>query len=102
MRWLRKNDRNFRYRGKQLILHGVNLPGWVVDNRTSVLREAEPYRAMTCEQRLKLMSLLCDDAVKQVNAREDRDAVVRYREPLPQSSVEALARLRAEMAGRNK
>lgn len=80
----------------------VSLPGWVVDNRTSVLREAAPYREMTPEQRLKLMSTLCDEAMKQLNAREDRDAVLRFREPLPQSSVEALARLRAEFARTNK
>ena len=81
---------------------GVKLPGWVVDNKTSVLREAAPYKTMTSEERLRRMMMACEDAIIQLNAREDREAILSFRDPLPPDSVAALARLRALASKRRR
>jgi hypothetical protein len=70
------------------------LPKWVVDNRTSVAREAAPYRGLTPEQRLRDTAIACRGAARQLAARSDRQRVLDYRDPLPASSVAALQRLR--------
>ena len=75
-------------------LRGV-LPGWVTDDAESVRREAEPYRRMSHEQRMRHLSMVCRDAWRLAISRPERDAVLAYRDPLPESSVAALARLRA-------
>ena len=70
------------------------LPGWVVDNRTSVEREAAPYRAMTAEERWRATAAACRSAARQLANRPDRERLLDYRDPLPDSSVAALRRLR--------
>ncbi|MBI5499959.1 MAG: nitroreductase family protein [Deltaproteobacteria bacterium] len=72
------------------------LPGWVIDDTESVRREAEPYRQMSCEHRMRHLSLVCRDAWRLAISRPDREAVLAYCDPLPESSVAALARLRAQ------
>ncbi len=72
----------------------IALPPWVVDNRTAVAREAEPYRGQTREQRSRALAAACRAAAKQLAARADRQRLREYRDPLPQSSVVALRRLR--------
>ena len=74
----------------------MKLPGWVVDNRTSVLREVEEYRAMAPEQRLERLHLACKTALKFIEGNPDRRAVLEFRDPLPRSSVKAMERLRRE------
>ncbi len=71
------------------------LPPWVVDNRTSVAREAEPYRTMTAAARAQALAAACRAAARQLAARPDRQRLREYRDPLPESSLIALRRLRA-------
>lgn len=73
----------------------ARLPGWVVDNRTSVEREAAPYRTLTPEQRWHATAAACRSAARQLAIREDRARLLEYRDPLPESSALALRRLRA-------
>ena len=51
-------------------------------------------RAQTPEQRLKIVAALCRDTITLLNMNPHRDAVLAMREPLPESTVRALARLR--------
>jgi hypothetical protein len=71
------------------------LPPWVVDNRTAVAREAAPYRGLTPEQRSRALAAACRAAARQLAARPDRQRLLEYRDPLPETSVAALRRLRA-------
>lgn len=70
------------------------VPAWVVDDVTSVREEAEPYRDMTPQQRATIMAMACRAAVRLLQSRIDRDRVLRHRDPLPQSTVVAMERLR--------
>ena len=72
------------------------LPGWVIDNKTSVDEEAAPYRNMKPSQRADLMAAACRAAMRLLDVREDRERVLRHVDPLPESSVRALARLRRQ------
>lgn len=69
-------------------------PAWVVDDVTSVRQEAAPYRDMSPEQRLAVLAAACRAATRLLLSREDRYLVLRHVDPLPESSVRALARLR--------
>jgi hypothetical protein len=71
------------------------LPPWVVDNRTAVAREAQGFRALTPEQRWRAVAAACRGAARQLARRADRRRLLDYRDPLPESSVLALRRLRA-------
>jgi phosphopantetheinyl transferase len=70
------------------------LPGWVVDNQTSVQREAAEYRHMSQSEKAKILASLCRWSAKQLALRSDRQQLLDYRDPLPESSRAALARLR--------
>jgi hypothetical protein len=71
------------------------LPPWVTDNRTAVAREAAPYRGLTPEARWRATAAACRAAARQLAHRSDRERILAFRDPLPESSVEALRRLRA-------
>jgi hypothetical protein len=73
----------------------ARLPGWVVDNRTSVEREASAYLTLTPEQRWRATAAACRSAARQLASRQDRSRLLEYRDPLPDSSIIALRRLRA-------
>ena len=73
----------------------ITLPQWVVDNRTAVSREAEAYRGLTPEERWRATAAACRAAARQLAQRADRERLVNYRDPLPESSVLVLRRLRA-------
>ncbi|HEX5656017.1 MAG TPA: hypothetical protein VFX59_02435 [Polyangiales bacterium] len=72
------------------------LPKWVVSNEVSLEREAADYIHLTPSQRAVLVDVLCCDAQRLLAARPDRERALAYRDPLPASSVQLLARLRAE------
>lgn len=72
-----------------------DLPGWAVDNRTAVEREAADYRGLPAEVRWRLTAAACRAAARQLAHRPDRDRLLAYRDPLPASTLEALRRLRA-------
>jgi hypothetical protein len=74
------------------------LPGWAVSNRESVRREAARYAAMTPEERAQHLLIAVSAGEMMLESRTDRDRVRGYRDPLPESTLRALARLRAEAA----
>ena len=73
----------------------TELPGWVTDNRTSVLREVADYRALRPEERLAILHHVCRDAAAFAYGSPDREQILMFRDRLPRSTVEALTRLRA-------
>lgn len=75
------------------------LPGWVVDDRASVLREVAPYRAMTPRERLELLRAACASALPLLALNKNRERVLAWRDPLPASTQRALARLREQLRG---
>jgi hypothetical protein len=72
----------------------MKLPGWVVDNRTAVAREAAPYRRLSPLERLRLTAIACRGSARQLAARPDRRRLLDHLDPLPASTVAALDRLR--------
>jgi len=72
----------------------VKLPGWVVDDNTSVERETAPWRNRTDVERAAALSAVCRVAAKILRARTDRTRVLDWVDPIPASSVAALKRLR--------
>ena len=70
------------------------LPGWVTDNRTAVEREAAPYRSLSAEARARATAAACRAAARQLANRPDRERLLAFRDPLPESSVAALRELR--------
>jgi hypothetical protein len=72
----------------------TRLPPWVVDNRTAVAREAAPYRAMSPDDRLQATAVACRSAARQLRSRRDRERLLAYCDPLPESTIATLKRLR--------
>jgi len=76
------------------------LPGWVVEDAASVEEEAAPYRDMAPSERAALMAAACRAAARLLRSRVDRERVLEHTDPLPESSVQALARLRRQRSSR--
>ena len=72
----------------------AQLPGWVVDDHTSIMREAAPYRGMSPGERGKILRDLCRGAARQLSYRKNARELFDYQDPLPESTKIALARLR--------
>jgi hypothetical protein len=72
------------------------LPKWAKDNRTAVLEEAADYVGLTQEQRTEILQRVMRVAALQLAGRADRAALFEFRDPLPKSSIDLLARLRRE------
>lgn len=70
------------------------LPGWVVDNATSVAREAGPYVKLAPNERAQFLAPLCRTAMLIALGRPDSARVLSFRDRLPASTEQALARLR--------
>ena len=70
------------------------LPGWVVDDVTSVLREVERYRGMTSAELWRETEDCAEDAMWAVRASSFPARALSYVDPLPESSARALERLR--------
>jgi len=77
----------------------IKLPGWAIDNDASVRHEAEPYLGLTPQQRAALTAMACRAAARQLLARPDHERLLAYRDPLPESTVQLLTRLRALAQG---
>src|SRR4029450_5371940 len=73
----------------------ARLPKWVVDNRTAVDREAAPWRGRSPEEHHRALAAACRAAARQLAQRADRERLLAYRDPLPDSTLAALRRLRA-------
>jgi len=71
------------------------LPGWVIDDEQSVRDECEEYVSMPAEQKMRLLAALLADAARILAARADAQRALDWVDPLPESSVRALDRLRA-------
>lgn len=76
------------------------LPPWAVDNRTSVREEAAPYRSLTPEERAAYMAMACRAAMRLLSIRDDRARVLAHVDPVPPTTVTALARLRQQALAR--
>jgi hypothetical protein len=74
------------------------LPGWVVDNETSVNEEAAPYVGMTTAERWAATRRCCEAAAVMLRFSRNPEAGLAHRDALPASSVEVLARLRRAKA----
>lgn len=71
------------------------LPKWVVDNASSLREEAAPYIGLSPTERAAMLAAACRAGAKLLRARPDAEQILERRDPLPASSEEALARLRA-------
>jgi hypothetical protein len=71
-----------------------SLPGWVVADEESVRADAVRWARMTPAERWREVEDCARDAMWAVRASPFPERVLAYEEPLPESSVRALARLR--------
>jgi hypothetical protein len=71
------------------------LPGWVVDDAQSVRDEVAHLIGTTPEQRWRLAVLCARDALWALRAGGNAAHALAHEDPLPASTVAALARLRA-------
>lgn len=74
------------------------LPGWVVDDETSVQREVAPYVGATPEELWRYTEGCAKDAMWAVRASGFPERVLAQEDPLPASTVRALSRLRSRAA----
>lgn len=74
----------------------AKLPGWVVDDVTSVRREVAEWIGTTPEERWRLAKLCAKDAMWAARMSGMRDRILAAEDPLPESTVIALTRLRRQ------
>jgi hypothetical protein len=72
----------------------TRLPGWVVDDAASVRAEVAEWRDLTVAQRWRLAVLCARDAMWAARASGTPRRMLDQVDPLPESTVVALARLR--------
>ncbi len=72
----------------------ARLPGWVVDDVTSVHSEVAEWRALSPAERWRLAVLCARDAMWAARASGNPRRILDQVDPLPESTVNALARLR--------
>lgn len=70
------------------------LPGWVIDNETSVREEAAPYVRMTMAERWDATRRCCEAAATMLRFNPDPAPALAYRDPVPRGTALALAKLR--------
>jgi hypothetical protein len=70
------------------------LPGWVVDDVTSVLEEVEEWRGTTPAERWRLAQACARDAIWAARASGMAERILDQTDPLPESTLAALERLR--------
>jgi hypothetical protein len=73
----------------------AKLPGWVVADEASVRREVEGTTGLTAAEYWAITRLCAGDALWAVRQSHDPDRVLALEDPLPATTVHALARLRA-------
>ncbi len=75
----------------------IKLPSaWVRDEIDSVREDVAPYLGLDLAERVRILAAVCLGAAQTLRARDDVERVLAYRDPLPASTISALARLRAE------
>jgi hypothetical protein len=75
------------------------IPGWIVDNDTSVRDEVQPFVNASMAERWRATRRCARAARRMLSFHPDPSLALEHRDPLPSSSVEALARLRALKRG---
>ena len=72
------------------------LPGWT---RTSVEDEVADYRNMSPDQRAEALVDACRSAAMLLDSKPEleRQKIIDYVDPLPESTLKALRRLRAKL-----
>lgn len=75
------------------------LPRWI-DDAAQEHPEAAECRRLTPDQRGERLVQCCKLAMAILRGREDADRVLAHRDPLPDSSLQLLARLRATYRAR--
>jgi hypothetical protein len=74
----------------------AKLPGWVVDDVTSIREEVADLRGLRREDLWRLAHLCSRDALWAVRAHPSPARVLDHQDPLPESTRAALARLRGQ------
>jgi hypothetical protein len=72
------------------------LPRWVVDDATSVREEVAEWAATSPSERWRLARLCARDAMWAVRASGNAQRILDHVDPLPESTVLALKRLRRQ------
>jgi len=72
------------------------LPGWVVDDEESVRAEMAAYRDATPAELWRHTEDCARDAMWALRASDVRARALAHTDPVPESTVRALERLRAE------
>lgn len=65
-------------------------------------REAQFYRALSADQRVELLAAVCRAGAELLRSRPDAERAAQYRDPLPESTLRALERLRAQASARRQ
>jgi len=73
----------------------TRMPGWVIDNDASVREEVAPYVNATAAECIEATRRCCQGAMTILRFHSHPAAILAHVDPLPASTVEALARLRA-------
>lgn len=74
----------------------TKLPGWVVDDESSVRAEVAEWVGLSAPARWRLARACARDAMWAARASGMRQRILDQSDPLPESTVVALARLRRE------
>lgn len=77
----------------------AKLPGWVVDDTRSVLEEVAPFVGATPAELWQHTADCAEDAMWAIRASGMAERILAHEDPLPESTVRALARLRADFRG---
>ena len=64
--------------------------------------EIDLYGGLTIEERARLLAAACRAGARMLRSRSDAERVADFFDPLPESSIRALARLRREAAARRR
>lgn len=72
------------------------LPGWAVDDDTSVREEVAEWKALGPAELWQLARLCSRDVVWALRLGDQPERVLERRDPVPESTLAALARLRRE------
>jgi hypothetical protein len=72
------------------------LPGWVVDDVTSVRAEVSEWVGLSRSELWRLAVLCSRDAMWAIRANADPQRILDTVDPLPATSIAALARLRRQ------
>jgi hypothetical protein len=78
----------------------AKLPGWVIDDDASVREEVAEWRGLTPAELWRLARLCSRDAIWAARASGNPQRILDRVDPLPESTISALVRLRKARDGR--